>query len=95
MRTYIGVDYHRAYSYMTAMHEMDKILARGRVANDREAVGQFLQGACQEGHTAAVLEATRNWTVMSGQQAPTLGSGGGHLAGGPSRPDTGWLPRRD
>lgn len=49
-----------AYSYMTAMDEMGKILARGRVANDREAVGQFLHGACRDGQTAAVLEATRN-----------------------------------
>jgi transposase len=64
MRTYVGVDYHRGYSYMTAVDEMGKVSARGRVANDREGVRQFLRRACQDGDTAAVLEATRNWTVM-------------------------------
>ncbi len=34
------------------------------VANDREAVGRFLRRASQDGHAAAVLEATRNWAVM-------------------------------
>ena len=34
------------------------------MTNDREAVGKFLQRACQDGRAAAVLEATRNWTVM-------------------------------
>ena len=64
MRTYIGVDYHRGFSYMTAMDETGKICARGRVANDREAVEQFLSRADQGTGGAAVLEATRNWTVM-------------------------------
>ena len=64
MRTYIGVDYHRGFSYMTAMDERGKVCARGRVANDREAVTRFLKRADQGGCGAAVLEATRNWTVM-------------------------------
>jgi transposase len=64
MRTYIGVDYHRGLSYMTAMDERGKVCARGRVANDREAMTRFLKRADQGGCGAAVLEATRNWTVM-------------------------------
>jgi transposase len=64
MRMYIGVDYHRGYSYMTAMDETGKICARGRVANDREGVTEFLNRANHGGQAAAVLEATRNWMVM-------------------------------
>jgi len=64
METYIGVDYHLAYSYITVMDEMGRICARGRVANAREAVSQFLSRARQGGRSAAVMEATRNWTVM-------------------------------
>jgi hypothetical protein len=45
MRTYIGVDYHRGFSYMTAMDERGKVRACGRVANDRKAVTR----ACQPG----------------------------------------------
>lgn len=64
MRTYIGVDYHRGFSYMTAMDEKGKVCARGRVANDREAVTRFLRRVDQGGRSAAVLEAIRNCTVM-------------------------------
>ncbi|MDR7540475.1 MAG: IS110 family transposase [Armatimonadota bacterium] len=64
MRTYIGVDYHRGYSYMTAMDETGNIRARGRVANDREEVREFVSRANCDGEAAAVLEASRNWMVM-------------------------------
>lgn len=64
MRTYIGVDYHRGYSYMTAMDESGKICGQGRVANQLEAVREFINRAGLDGDSAAVLEATRNWTVM-------------------------------
>jgi transposase len=64
MATYIGVDYHLAYSYMTVMDEAGRITARGRVANDREAVKQFLSRNRNGGRSAGVMEATRNWTVM-------------------------------
>ena len=53
MRTYIGVGYHRGYSRMTAMDETGKICARGRVAVDKEGVGQFLRRACQNGQTSS------------------------------------------
>lgn len=64
MQTYIGVDYHRGYSYMTAMDEKGKIYKQGRVANQLEAVKEFINQASANGNSAAVLEATRNWTVM-------------------------------
>jgi hypothetical protein len=35
METYIGLDYHLSYSYMTVMDQTVQICALGRVANDR------------------------------------------------------------
>ena len=64
MRTYIGVDYHRKYSYMTVMDEKGKIIDQRQVANNAEAVKVFLNRAGVNGESAAVMEATRNWTVM-------------------------------
>lgn len=64
MRMYIGVDYHRKYSYMTVMDEKGKIVDQGQVANNAEAVKLFLQRAGVNGGSSAVMEATRNWTVM-------------------------------
>jgi transposase len=64
MRMYVGVDYHRKYSYLTAMNETGKIMKEGVVDNNREAVAAFLSNANCNGNTSAVLEATRNWTVM-------------------------------
>lgn len=60
---YIGVDYHREYSYMAAMNENGMILQEGRVANRQEAVNQFIR-ELPVGEKSAVLEAGRNWTVM-------------------------------
>lgn len=64
MRMYVGVDYHRKYSYLTAMNEMGKVVKEGVVDNNREAVAAFLGSANCNGNASAVLEATRNWTVM-------------------------------
>jgi transposase len=63
-KRYVGVDYHREYSYMTVMNEMGKVLTEGKVDNRREAVAGFLSKANCNGNSSAVLEATRNWTVM-------------------------------
>jgi transposase len=64
MRTYIGIDFHRGYSYMTAMDESGKIFKQGRVANQLEPIREFINQAGANGNGAAVLEAGRNWTVM-------------------------------
>lgn len=64
MATYIGVEYHLAYSYMTVMDEAGEIRARGRVTNDRGAITELLRQAGGAGPRSAVLEASRNWTVM-------------------------------
>lgn len=60
---YIGVDYHREYSYMAAMNEKGMILQEGRVANSSESVREFMNDL-PVGDKSAVLEAGRNWTVM-------------------------------
>ncbi len=64
MRRYVGVDYHKEYSYMTVMDETGKICGQGQVSNQPEAIRDFLTGFGVNGNSAAVLEASRNWTVM-------------------------------
>lgn len=64
MQMYVGVDYHRKYSYMTVMDETGKVFKEGKVDSKKEAVAAFLEKANCNGNTQAVLEATRNWTVM-------------------------------
>lgn len=63
-RRYVGVDYHRKYWYMTVMNEAGKVIQEGKVDNRQEAVADFLAKANCNGNSSAVLEATRNWTVM-------------------------------
>jgi len=64
MRRYVGVDYHRDYSYMTVMDQQGQIMQEGRVENQQAAVAEFLTRAHCDGNASAVLEAGRNWTVM-------------------------------
>jgi len=64
MGRYIGVDYHKGYSYMTVMDESGKICGQGQVSNQPEAIRDFLTRFGVNGNSAAVLEASRNWTVM-------------------------------
>jgi len=58
---YIGVDYHKEYSYLVVKDEHGKIERRGRVRNSKEEVQQFLG---PYGQGKAVLEATRNWGLI-------------------------------
>jgi len=60
---YIGVDYHKKFSYGTIMTESGQIIKQGRFANHPQAVANFL-GEHAGPDCSAVLEATRNWTVM-------------------------------
>lgn len=63
MKTYVGVDYHKKFSYGTIMTETGQIIKQGKFANHPNSVAGFLgehAGSC----CSAVLEATRNWTVM-------------------------------
>ena len=63
MKTFVGVDYHKAFSYGTIMTQTGKILKQGRFANHPESVGDFL-GEYDGSDCSAVLEAGRNWCVM-------------------------------
>jgi hypothetical protein len=58
---YIGVDYHKRYSYIVVKDEKGKTEQRGTVTNSREELQRFLQ-PYRSGKAA--LEATRNWGLI-------------------------------
>jgi len=58
---YIGVDYHKRYSYMVVKDRDGNVERRGTVNNSRGEFWQFLE-PYQQGK--AVLEATRNWGLI-------------------------------
>jgi len=58
---YIGVDYHKKYSYVVVKDKEGKVERRGKVDNTKEEFRQLLK-PYQEGK--AVLEATRNWGLV-------------------------------
>ena len=58
---YIGVDYHKKYSYMVVKDQEGNLKDKGTVNNLQEEVEEFLYPyRCGK----AVIEATRNWGVM-------------------------------
>ena len=59
---HIGVDYHKSYSHLVVQDSAGKTLRSGRVKNDRQSLGSFLEQYRENSH--AVMEATRNWMVM-------------------------------
>lgn len=59
---YVGIDYHKKYSHVTAINEEGRVIRSNRLENDRvlfESFFKTLQGASE-----AVLEASRTWGVM-------------------------------
>jgi len=58
---YIGVDYHKKYSYVVVKDKEGKVERRGKVDNTKEEFRQLLK-PYQSGK--AVLEATRNWGLV-------------------------------
>lgn len=58
---YVGVDYHKKYSYMVVKDENGNVAGRGTVNNTREEIQQFLE-PYRPG--MAVVEATRNWGLI-------------------------------
>lgn len=58
---HIGVDYHKSYSHLVVQDSGGKTLRSGRVKNDRQSLGSFLDRYRENSH--AVVEATRNWMV--------------------------------
>jgi transposase len=63
MKTFVGIDYHKAYSYGTVLDLEGHVLRQGRFSNTPDALADFL-GEHSGQECAAVLEATRNWCVM-------------------------------
>lgn len=61
--TFVAIDYHKSYSYGTMVNREGQLLRRGRLENTPQALSQFLGEHAGEG-CHAVLEATRNWTLM-------------------------------
>ncbi|MER8474060.1 transposase [Mesorhizobium sp. M1328] len=59
---HIGVDYHKSYSQLVVEDAAGKTLRSGRVKNDRQSLGSFLERYGENSH--AIVEATRNWMVM-------------------------------
>ena len=58
---YIGVDYHKKYSYIVVKNDDGHVEGRGTVNNTKQEVQQFLE-PYRPGK--AVLEATRNWGLI-------------------------------
>jgi len=59
---YLGVDYHKSFSYCTLMDEQGKVVKQGRMENSADGVKDFVRDA--DGEVIGVMEATRNWTLM-------------------------------
>lgn len=59
---HIGVDYHKSYSHLVVQDSAGKTLRSGRVKNDRQSLGGFLERYRENSH--AVVEATRNWMMI-------------------------------
>ena len=58
---FIGIDFHKATSYLTVLDQHGQIEKQGRIDNNREALAKFL-ASYQD--SSAVLEAGRNWVLM-------------------------------
>ena len=58
---YIGVDYHKAYSYMVVKSKDGRVQGRGKVNNTKGEIQEFLKSYYPG---MAVVEATRNWGLI-------------------------------
>jgi transposase len=63
VNTFVAIDYHKSFSYGTIVDPHGQLLRRGRLDNNPEALREFL-GEHGGAGCHAVLEATRNWTLM-------------------------------
>jgi len=73
MKTYVGIDYHKRFSYGTIMTEAGQIIKQSRFDNHPEAVAAFL-GECGSNGCSAVLEAGYNSLVMHDWLDELIGS---------------------
>jgi transposase len=59
---YVGIDYHKKYSHVTAINNEGKVIRSNRLENKPEVFREFFKR--MEGPSEAVLEASRTWGVM-------------------------------
>ena len=56
---YVGIDFHKKYSYITEMDEQGTIAREFKLSNDREMLTDYVNGLTPD--TKVALEATCNW----------------------------------
>lgn len=59
---YIGIDYHKRYSHVTAVNQEGRIVMEQRLNNDAREFREFIRLVGDKNR--AVLESTRTWGVM-------------------------------
>jgi transposase len=59
---YVGIDYHKKYSYVTAIDEEGRVIRSKRLENKPASFQDFFKRL--EGPSETVLEASRTWGVM-------------------------------
>jgi hypothetical protein len=59
---YVGIDYHKKYSVVTAIDEKGHVIRTTRLDNSAEPFQAFFSSL--DGPSQAVLEATRTWGVL-------------------------------
>ena len=59
---YVGIDYHKKYSHVTAIDEEGRVMRSKRLENRPESFREFFKRL--EGPSETVLEASRTWGVM-------------------------------
>lgn len=59
---YVGIDYHKKYSHVTAIDDEDRVIRSHRLENKPESFQEFFRRL--DGPSETVLEASRTWGVM-------------------------------
>lgn len=59
---YVGIDYHKKYSHVTAVNDEGQVIDSKRLDNDVTLFREFFQGLGEK--SQAVVEASRTWGVM-------------------------------
>jgi len=59
---YVGIDYHKKFSYVTVLNEEGGVIKKGRIDNDSESVEAVFEGL--EGENKVVMEAGWNTLAM-------------------------------
>ena len=59
---YVGIDYHKKFSHVTAINEEGRVIRSRRLENKPESFHEFFKRL--DGPSEAVLETSRTWGVM-------------------------------